>query len=264
MKQHFLILFVSLFLFTCQTKNFEFEFVDSKCRNFKIDYGRIQSVIDPSCPADAIMTGSAKITFDFNGEADCIKSLNVSALFFNDASNTITGVSYEQLVDKANITIDAAKKTVEFTFTYTFSSVADADLMNYLIVDVATVNESGKESNKIKVRYNSACFTPDPSTYTDKGSINTVPGNTYIYLYDHAADDGDLVSVYLNNTLVVQSYRITNTEQPFSINISNGDNLIIYAMNQGSSGPNTVGFKINGIDTQINLETNQGFKYTLN
>jgi hypothetical protein len=257
------LLMAALVLTTCQKKNFDFDFVDAKCKNFKIDYARVQNITDPSCSSDnpALAQGQLKVLFDYNGDKDCIKSLNLVANFYNVSSSEINGVSYSTSLDASELII--GEKTVEFTFTYTFSSTNDADQMNYLVVKMVTVNEVGSESNQIQARYNSSCFTPDPSTYTNQGSIDVFSGTTTLNLYDSAADDGDIVSVYVNNTLVVDRYRLTKSNGAFSVFVSPGDRLVIYAMNQGSSGPNTVGFILNGTTLEVNLKTDEGFAYTL-
>ncbi|MCU0430565.1 MAG: hypothetical protein MUF42_11395 [Cytophagaceae bacterium] len=258
-----LFLVIGLVLTTCQKKKFDFEFVDSKCKNFKIDYARVQNISDPSCTFDnpPQTTGQLVVTFDYKGDKDCIKSLAIEALFYNNSSNTISGVGYETSLPSSALTI--TENTVQFTFRYTFASTADADNMNYLVIKMATVNEVEKKSNTILARYNSSCFVPDPSTYTNEGSIDVDVFTQTLYLYDSAADDGDIISVYVNNTLVVDRYRLTKDQGAFNISVSSGDRIVFYAMNQGSSGPNTLGFILNGTTKEVNLETNQGFAYSL-
>ncbi len=62
---------------------------------------------------------------------------------------------------------------------------------------------------------------------------------------DFQHPDGDRVTIYINNIPVVYNIVLTQAYQQFKIPLEKGINKIaIKALNQGTSGPNTAGFKV--------------------
>jgi len=62
---------------------------------------------------------------------------------------------------------------------------------------------------------------------------------------DFQYPDGDRVSIYINNVLVVYNIVLAKEYQQFKIPLDRGINRIAFkALNQGGSGPNTAGFKV--------------------
>lgn len=62
---------------------------------------------------------------------------------------------------------------------------------------------------------------------------------------DHQAPDGDVVSILLNDKVVVQSILLESGFKTFFVSLEEGSNHIDFlALNQGSSGPNTAAFVI--------------------
>lgn len=84
---------------------------------------------------------------------------------------------------------------------------------------------------------------PAPST----GFTNLTVRHSRIKLmvWDNAAEDGDVVSVFLNGTPVVQSLEIFHRPQIFSLTLQPGHNrLEIEANNEGLVPPNTASVAI--------------------
>ena len=62
---------------------------------------------------------------------------------------------------------------------------------------------------------------------------------------DYQYPDGDRVTIYLNDIPAIYNIVLTKNYQEFKIPLSVGVNKIAFkALNQGTSGPNTAGFKV--------------------
>ncbi|WP_242025129.1 hypothetical protein [Tenacibaculum piscium] len=79
----------------------------------------------------------------------------------------------------------------------------------------------------------------------DLGSFSTKDKNVTIICRDYQYPDGDKVTILVNNIPVVSNLILKQRYQSFNISLDEGINTIeILALNQGTSGPNTAGFKI--------------------
>ncbi|CAM1352857.1 hypothetical protein [Tenacibaculum insulae] len=79
----------------------------------------------------------------------------------------------------------------------------------------------------------------------DLGSFSTKSGSVNIVCRDFQFPDGDKVTILINNIPVVSNIVLKRSYQSFNIPLEKGINTIeILALNQGTSGPNTAGFKI--------------------
>ncbi|WBX73228.1 hypothetical protein PG913_10210 [Tenacibaculum pacificus] len=79
----------------------------------------------------------------------------------------------------------------------------------------------------------------------DLGSFSTKDKSVTIICRDFQYPDGDKVTILVNNIPVVSKLILKGSYQSFKIPLDEGINTIeILALNQGSSGPNTAGFKI--------------------
>ena len=69
-------------------------------------------------------------------------------------------------------------------------------------------------------------------------------------LYGTMHEDGDLVSVYLNGMWIIENHFLLNAGTLFTYSTSllnpGSNDLVVFALNEGSSGPNTVSISING------------------
>lgn len=61
-----------------------------------------------------------------------------------------------------------------------------------------------------------------------------------VTVYDHQIEDGDIISLILNDHWIIQNYHLTKTKKVFEIELKEGNNdLILYALNLGKYAPNT-------------------------
>ncbi|TSE11435.1 hypothetical protein [Aquimarina algiphila] len=78
---------------------------------------------------------------------------------------------------------------------------------------------------------------------------------------DHQFVDGDIVRIFINDDVIVQSAYLSGKFQGISIDLIKGFNKIdIQALNQGESGPNTAEFHL--YDDQGNLLTSNEWNLT--
>ena len=91
----------------------------------------------------------------------------------------------------------------------------------------------------------------------DLGSFGTKSESVNIICRDFQYPDGDKVTIFINNIPVVSNIILKQNYQSFNIPLDEGINTIeILALNQGTSGPNTAGFKIYN-DAGMLISSNQ-------
>lgn len=77
------------------------------------------------------------------------------------------------------------------------------------------------------------------TVYT-RGSFTTSEHEIKIEIWDDASEDGDTCSIRLNDTWVLENYRVTNAHKEITLPLKKGENiLILHALNLGSVPPNT-------------------------
>ncbi|PSG88254.1 hypothetical protein [Aurantibacter aestuarii] len=100
------------------------------------------------------------------------------------------------------------------------------------------------------------------------GQFKTTAKIVNIIYRDHQYPDGDMIRVYVNEEIAVNRVTLTSQVNGLNLVLEDGINKIdFYALNQGTSGPNTAEFRIldeNGVvisSNQWNLAT--GVKATI-
>lgn len=79
----------------------------------------------------------------------------------------------------------------------------------------------------------------------DLGSFRTSSRSVNIICRDYQYPDGDRVTIYVNDIPVVYNLTLEQRYQKFNIPLDVGVNrIVIEALNQGTSGPNTAAFKV--------------------
>lgn len=86
---------------------------------------------------------------------------------------------------------------------------------------------------------------PYPVIDQDLGSFRTQSESVKIVCRDFQYPDGDRVTIMINDIPVIRNITLRRAYQGFNIPLEVGINKISFiALNQGSSGPNTAGFKV--------------------
>lgn len=84
-----------------------------------------------------------------------------------------------------------------------------------------------------------------PKIDQDLGSFRINTKSVTIICRDFQYPDGDKVTIYINDIPVASNITLESRYQKFVIPMETGINRISFkALNQGSSGPNTAGFKV--------------------
>lgn len=86
---------------------------------------------------------------------------------------------------------------------------------------------------------------PYPVIDQDLGSFRTQSKNVRIICRDFQFPDGDRVTIMINDIPVIKNITLKRAYQGFTLPLEVGLNKISFvALNQGTSGPNTAGFKV--------------------
>jgi hypothetical protein len=129
---------------------------------------------------------------------------------------------------------------------------------------VHTENKLGDQSKVTQLRINGKCSVVNPSSYTVKDTVTVNSNQITVKFWDDGSEDGDIISVNLNNSWVLENYELKNAGETFTFTINSGaNNFVLFAENQGKVGPNTCALSINGGDkTTLNadLKTGQAIK----
>jgi hypothetical protein len=114
-------------------------------------------------------------------------------------------------------------------------------LNNKGILTQAKLNEQRflKTFKKINGRY------IIPKIDQDLGSFRTQSKSVNIICRDYQYPDGDRVTIYVNDIPVIYNIVLEQSYKKFNIPLEVGINkIVIEALNQGTSGPNTAAFKV--------------------
>lgn len=115
------------------------------------------------------------------------------------------------------------------------------------IATVAQTEKSFSTSNKTILTQQPIALLPVPVVLKERSNalakhIETGEGEIQLELYDNGEIDGDTVSVYHNNALIVASQRLSQKPISFRIQVSKSQphhELVMVANNLGSIPPNT-------------------------
>lgn len=232
----------------CTEKSVDIEILQDACKRFKIKSPGYNLLEDPCSGGVKIRS---QIQFSFNRTADCLHKVQNYPVFYTSNNTVINPSSFSSEVfrDQINIVDDRAS----YVFEAEFPDIATAVQLNHIILDFNTQNELGVQSNQLQIRINTSCSTIDSSSYNVNSNSVGIPNNQSIFtirLWDNAAEDGDIVSVYLNGQWLIENHSLlkAGTNFNFSTSLLNpgANDLVVFALNEGSSGPNTVSIAING------------------
>ena len=117
----------------------------------------------------------------------------------------------------------------------------EEEINNKGITTLAKLNEERllKSFKKINGQYQF------PKIDQDLGAFRTSSGSVNIICRDFQYPDGDRITIYVNEVPVIVNIVLRRSYQSFNIPLEVGVNKIAFkALNQGTSGPNTAGFKV--------------------
>ena len=248
----FFLSILTITLSSCVKKKLDMEIVNPNCKGFKIKDIQYQFISDPTCDTSQNF-GTLSLSGRIDGDIECLYYMIVEIHFYDVNGNELIPLSERYLkISKNDIAI--TNKSFAVKINYTFARV-DYSKINYIHLDYHTEDEVGGTSNKLSLRANPSCLTSAIPTTFDKTIIisDTVKYIT-VNFGDHASQDGDLISVNVNGKWVLENIYLTNQGTNYSVPVVNGVNwFVIYALNQGTSGPNTVTVTIHTNTQDLNF-----------
>jgi len=248
-RRNIALILIGLILASCTDKDIDIRIEQDECKRFKISTPFYQLIEDPCSDSTKIR---ARVNFDFNKSPDCLFRLINEPEFYQNNNGRLTALSFNSIVPREEITIGNDNANYEFEASF---SNADAAILSHIILDFKTQNELEVSSNKLQIRINNPCAILDPSTYNVNQNQVNIPRNQSVFtirLWDNAAEDGDIVSVYLNGQWIIENHTLLNAGTDFNFSTSllrlGANDLVVFALNEGTSGPNTVSIAINGTE----------------
>ncbi len=248
------ILLVSVGFNSCTKKDTRLHFIETQCNKMKIENPTYDWLPTGTCSSDPL-TGSISVSFDYLSDEACLHLIRMGKVEFFAGANQIPA-TYTESREVSSALVSKSGQRVTFTWCYTMNSQANWDALTHIILRWNVENEIGNWSNSLLLRINIPGKPVDPSTYTVKQTVNVNDDEITFRLWDHASEDGDIVSVNLNDVWIIEHHTLSIAGHYFTAKIKPGDNhLIIFAENEGSSGPNTCSISINN-GQEIKLEPN--------
>lgn len=259
-KSWLFVLLLTATFSACIKKQLDLELVEPSCKGFKIKGIYYQFITDPTCDSTAT-TGTLAIKGDVDGDADCIDYMVIETHFFDISGTELTPLSGGyQKQGSSDITITDGKFSVNMNYSF---STADYKKINYIHLNYHTENELGNASNELSLRANPSCATiPTPTSFNQTITVGDTVNYINVNFADHKAQDGDLISLNVNGNWVLENILLTKVGENYSVPVTIGQNwFYLYALNQGTSGPNTVEVTIStNVDTsafELNMKTGE-------
>ena len=180
-------------------------------------------------------------------------SLSCSKTIFSqlDKNNITKEIGKTKAIALKNTKSISKPKTIELNGSQGFQKAYEAEkeklkkketnLDNKGILTKAKLNEQRflKSFKKINGQY------IIPKIDQDLGSFRSNSKSVNIICRDYQYPDGDRVTIYVNDIPVIYNLTLEQNYQKFNIPLEVGMNrIVIEALNQGTSGPNTAAFKV--------------------
>ena len=181
---------------------------------------------------------SLLVSFHVSSQIDTIADSNKK----NSGKKVILAVPSKKIKKPISLEIgnnDGFKKAFDNKNKQDAKKKKEDDLNNKGILSAAKMSE--ERFLKSWKRINA----PFPKIDQDLGSFRTQSESVRIICRDFQYPDGDRVTILVNDIPVVYNLTLTNSYQKFNIPLEVGINkIVIHALNQGTSGPNTAAFKV--------------------
>jgi len=128
------------------------------------------------------------------------------------------------------------------------------------------INSASDDRKRSAVDMNGAYNTQKNNTSTSfmgrkiayKKELLLNSKNLCLTIWDHGRQDGDVVSIYLNDKAIISKHTLTYRKKKIEISLedSGSNSLLLYAHNLGTAPPNTVSLEISDGETSENIILN--------
>lgn len=133
-----------------------------------------------------------------------------------------------------------------------------------ILLGTDLITDSKNSNNLIKKKFNEAIKEANDNELMSNTKFKTIwhSSDLNIEVWDNANDDGDVISLYVNDSLILNNFRSTSVKEKIKIKLNANRTVIkIVAINEGKKSPNTVKVKVSSnkedAELQTNLNTNQ-------
>ncbi len=239
---------IAILFNSCTSNDLDIEVEQDACKRFRISSPSYTLLEDP-CNGSVKLR--AEVRFRFNKSVECLNQVNNFPVFYKSNNDEINAQSFTDIIGKENLNI--GDDEVTYTFEASFADMAAAQQLNHIVLDFETENELGVESNTLQIRINTSCSIIGQGSYDVNNDDVFIPRSQTFFtirLWDNAAEDGDIVSVYLNGNWIIENHTLLKAGTVFNFSTSllqpGANDLVVFALNEGSSGPNTVSIAVNG------------------
>ena len=178
------------------------------------------------------------VSFHVSSQIDTIADSNKK----NSGKKVILAVPSKKIKKPISLEIgnnDGFKKAFDNKNKQDAKKKKEDDLNNKGILSAAKMSE--ERFLKSWKRINA----PFPKIDQDLGSFRTQSESVRIICRDFQYPDGDRVTITINDIPVIRNITLQGSYQSFDLPLQVGINKIAFiALNQGTSGPNTAGFKV--------------------
>ena len=207
------------------------------------------------CENDTL-TKSVHVNFA-TPQPECIDAIDIKyTTFYKNDGDSIQGFTYTDYLTTSDPGVTMSGENFYYYYCFTHPSLSTISDLGFLIIYFVAENSLGTESELKSVRINLPGFQPHPNTYEVKHTIQSPTTYITIHVWDYAAEDGDYIDLYLNNNMLLQNHLLLSQKFQVTGSLGFGTNtLVAYALNEGSSSPNTLGIQVNYGDT---IEMNPG------
>lgn len=133
-----------------------------------------------------------------------------------------------------------------------------------ILLGTEVITDSKNSNNLIKKKFNEAIKEANDNELLANTKFKTIwhSSDLEIEIWDNANDDGDVVSLYVNDSLILNNFKSTSVKEKIKLKLKADKTIIkIVAINEGNKSPNTVRVKVSSnkddAELQTNLNTNQ-------
>ncbi len=255
-KKYLSLIALVILLSSCIKNSIKLDVVKDGCRSLGIDNGQYDVLEDPCDDGRFYITSSCS----HNEDTSCVQFLKVYPKFYNGFNNEIPLSNVNKVYQGKEFTLTTSKIAFEYDYTLADQSTPETKV-NYVVLSYLIENEFEDQSNELALRVHFPCTVIDDDDYTvvEPDSVILVdrtPGTFPVEFWDHAAEDGDLITAYLNGKIIVEKLELFHEHKVFNMSkdwlVDGSDNdLVVFALNEGSSGPNTVSMAVNGKEANL-------------
>lgn len=263
-SKYYLLLLGFVFIASCNEKDLDIEVIETACKDFFIQDVQYQFDNTPSCGDEEL-----NMSFNYDGDIECIHQVVLNPKFYDINGNELPNFDVSTItVSKENLNI--TNNTIALEYCLDYPSASDESDLNYIQFDINSENEQGNASNTIGMRANiPGAPVKQPNSNDFEKEFQVKSRTISLRVYDDAAQDGDIISVNVNNDWLIENKMIFNDGETISLTINQitSNFLMLYAVNEGSSSPNTLAGSIDdGVTVQdfnLNLKTGEQVYFKL-